>query len=156
MITYTELAHVKQLLENKEWGSLLINKRDPITRRLFYNEGATRYCLHYMRAGTTKPHPHKYNVRVKVLSGRYRHHLYLNDEKIYSEHIKEGSSYEIKNPNLFHQVEIEPLAYCWSLMINDYYFDDPHPACISTDGNELQPIEPDEKSWLITEFKKLL
>ena len=156
MISYKELAYVRELLDTEEWGSILINKRDPITRRLFLEKDDKRYCLHYMRSGTTKPHPHKYNVRVKILSGRYKHHLFLNGEKLYSEDMQEGSGYHINNPNLFHQVEIEPLAYCWSVMINDYYFDDPHEDCISTAGNDLEEIEETEKQELIKEFRKLL
>ena len=156
MISYKELAYVRELLDTEEWGSILINKRDPITRRLFLEKDDKRYCLHHMRSGTTKPHPHKYNVRVKILSGRYKHHLFLGGEKIYSEDMQEGSGYHINNPNLFHQVEIEPLAYCWSVMINDYYFDDPHEDCISTAGNDLEEIEETEKQELIKEFRKLL
>lgn len=156
MISYSELKHVKELLISEEWDSLLINKRDPVTRRLIYQEGDKRYCLHYMRSGKTKPHPHKYNVRVKILSGRYKHTIYHNHERLYTEHLKQDSSYEINNPNVFHEVEIEPLAYCWSLMINDYYFDNPNPACISTAGNDLEPVDPAEKDWMIKEFLKLL
>lgn len=160
MISYEELGHVRDLLDNEEWDSLLINKRDPVTRRLIYQEGDTRYCLHYMRSGMTKPHPHKYNIRVKILSGRYKHRIYHETDagffRLYEEHLKEGSGYEISDPNVFHQVEIEPLAYCWSLMINDYNFDSPHPDCISTAGNDLRKIEDIEKQELIREFKKLL
>ena len=159
MISYSELKHIKELLINEEWDSLLINKRDPVTRRLIYHEGNKRYCLHYMRSGKTKPHPHKYNVRVKILAGRYKHTIYHDGEeliKVYQEHLQQGSSYEINDPNTFHEVEIEPMAYCWSIMINDYFFPVPHPDCISTAGNNLQPIEKHEKEELIREFKKLL
>tara|TARA_R110000751_G_scaffold226863_1_gene328788 strand:+ start:5031 stop:5501 length:471 start_codon:yes stop_codon:yes gene_type:complete len=156
MISYTELGHIRKLLETEEWGAILIDKRAPVTRRLFIQRDDKRYCLHYMRSGKTKPHPHKYNVRVRILAGRYKHHLYLGGNKLYSEHMTQGSGYEINDPLLFHQVEIEPQAYCWSLMINDYDFDYPHPDCISTAGNDLQPIEPQEKAWLMKEFRKLL
>lgn len=163
MISYLELGHVRQLLKTEEWEAVLIDKGSLTTRRLFLEKDDKRYCLHYMRNGITKPHTHKYNVRVRILSGRYRHNLFLNDKKIYSEHMKEGASYHIDNPNLFHQVEIEPQAYCWSLMINDYDFDNPHPSCISAEENNLQTINfsyrqisKHEKEELIKEFKKLI
>ena len=150
---------VRKMLDNDEWDSLLINKRDPVTRRLFIERDGKRYCLHYMRSGKTAPHPHKYNVRVKILAGRYKHAIYHASNlltPIYQEHLKQDSSYEINDPNVFHAIEVEPLAYSWSLMINDYYFKEPNSACISTANNNLDPIPEKEKQELIKEFRKLL
>lgn len=160
MISYAELGYVRELLSTEEWGSILINKRDPVTRRLFLEKDDKRYCLHYMKSGTTKPHPHKYNVRVKLLSGRYKHTIYHDTGedllKVYQEHLQQGSGYEINDPDTFHQIEVEKSAYSWSLMINDYDFEIPSDACISTAGNDLGPIPENEKQELIKEFRKLL
>jgi hypothetical protein len=160
MISYKEIDLVRSMLDNDEWESLLIDKRDPVTRRLFIERGGKRYCLHYMRSGKTKPHPHKYNVRVKLLCGRYKHSIYLDDgeklTKAYDEYLQAGTTYQIDDPDVFHEIEVEPLAYSWSLMINDYNFTIPNDACISTDDNGLGPIPEDEKQELIKEFRKLL
>ena len=167
MITYKELALVKDLLENKEWDSLLIDKRDPITYRLFIVHEGHRYCLHHMRSGKTKSHPHKYNARVKILAGRYEHTIFVEEKsahldesdrlrEVYRETLHKDSSYCIEHPEIFHSVEIKPFAYCYSLMINDYDFKNPNPSCISTAGNNLGPIPEEKKQELIKEFKSFL
>ena len=160
MISYKEVDLVRHMLDNDEWESLLIDKRDPITRRLFIVRDGKRYCLHYMRSGKTKPHPHKYNVRVKILCGRYKHTIYHDYgdgiHKVYQEYLHPDSQYEINCPDTYHEIEIEPLAYSWSLMINDYDFEIPNDKCISTANNNLGPIPEEEKQELIKEFRKLL
>jgi hypothetical protein len=159
MVSYEELRQIKEWLYTEEWDSLLINKRDPITYRLSIQRDK-RYCLHYMKSGISKPHPHKYNVRVKILAGRYKHHLFYDDgvnlNKISHENLHQGSSYEIRYPNVYHQIEVEPLAASYSVMINDYDFSVPNRGCISTQNNQLGPIPEKEKLELIEEFKRIL
>ena len=105
MITNQELLDIRTHLVNDKFDSILINKRNPVTYRLFAQINGVRVCLHKMLEGTTKPHAHKYDVRVLILDGEYRHEIYnKNYESVYSEKVVKGSAYHIVNPNTLHSV----------------------------------------------------
>lgn len=153
-ISYSELSMVKDLLESEPWDSLLINRKHPFTYRLFFKFPiAGRVCLHKMLPGDTIPHPHKYNVRVALLSGSYVHKLYYQ-EGIEEQVLNSGDQYEINDPNQFHSVHVESVSY--SVMFNDRLFSQPNPACLSTSNKGLDRLTVEEYKSLKKEFLEIL
>ena len=163
LIHQHELEDILDLLKENSMDSVLINKKDPITYRLFHTwETGKRVCLHKMLRGSVPPHPHKYNVRVLILSGRYKHEIcypiispnqtYI--DRVYSETCISGSQYHIDRSNTHHSLEI--LNPTYSIMFNDYNFNESHPSCKTVEGKGFKEIPEGEKYVLEREFQELI
>ena len=164
MIKREELEIILKMLDEDQFDSILIDKRDPITYRLFkeFPDGK-RICLHKIGQGKTAIHAHKYNVRVLILQGEYTHNIgYWNGtdsdfsiNHVYTSQCGAGHSYEIDDPNTLHGLVARGKPV-YSIMINDYNFGSPNPKCISTKGNDLGPIPTSQKQELVNYFKDLI
>ena len=116
------------MLENPTtWDSLIVNRRKPITYRVFrYLADATRVSLHKFDPcdrHEAYPHPHPWPGAFTILEGSYRMWIGFTPDLESREPITvtetvltAGSRYEIVEPRTWHSVT--PLEECWTVMVN--------------------------------------
>lgn len=143
---------------DKEWDSLVINRRKPHTTRLYRRFPNYRVCLHMFhpcKANETQGHPHPWPGAFLILGGSYYHSVGIskdlksNPRYFYKELLTEGSYYEIDNKRVFHKVQ--PIETTWTVMING----DPwkgHIKTKTTKGKNLDKLS-EQDNWA---FRKLI
>ncbi len=140
----------------EDWGSLVIDKRQPHTYRAFrqwIDEGdSNRLCLHKFTPCTEEEafwHPHGWPSAMLVLSGTYRMQVgYSPDrqskpETVMTTVLSRGSTYEMLNPLAWHAVQ--PITDCYSIMLNGFPWDNSlkHDQVRTTTGKNLKEMTPE-------------
>jgi hypothetical protein len=165
------------LLDTPErWGSLIINRRRPVTYRAFLMlddvEGiitpskGLRVCLHHFEPCSEKEafmHPHPWPSAMLVLSGQYRMKIgytKANTDKspaliVLDEILAAGSRYSMTEPMGCHAVQ--PLTHCWSIMINGEPWPEGkvHVMAPTTKGKDLDSMTPEQLKIHLDAFKKI-
>lgn len=147
------------------WDSLVINRRKPVTERIFTQVGEYRVCLHrFDICDTTESfvHPHSWPMAVKLLTGCYKMKIGTAASKIgqptaYSELIlPSGSMYAMTDPLVFHSVT--PLEVTHTVMVNGPSFDESirHIEVRTTKGKDLDRLSGEELKLYLKWFKDLL
>lgn len=151
------------LLDDEEWDSLVINRRKPVTHRLFRQFGEYRVCLHEFTPCTkveSFPHPHPWPGAFLVLHGGYWQDIGLSEDRFtepefhYTELVKPGSMYEITDPMTWHR--ITPIQTTYTVMLNGEPFSNPHTEVRTTKGKDLDKIKGAELRLLKTGFRNLI
>ncbi len=145
------------------WDSLIINKRQPYTYRVFRQYGNYRACLHAFdpcESTESFSHPHPWPGAFLLLKGSYIHSMGgsfdLEGQPEFFERsiLRSYSMYEIINPRTWHSVQ--PLERTYTLMVNGEPWATPHKAVRTTKGKDLLVMEPEQLKVHLDEFKVLL
>ena len=148
------------------WDSLIVNKRKPYTFRAFSQDLDTgrRICLHRFEPcdyDDAFAHPHPWACQILVLSGRYR--MWVGQsrdkeddkpEKAIELLLTAGSTYSMRNRLTWHKVV--PETVCYSLMVNEEPWDDPHSKAPTTKGKDLDQFTNAQLFEHLSIFKELL
>ena len=154
-------------VEWTDWDSLIINKRKPFTRRMwFYLPDPMqhlRVCLHEFlpcRLDEAFAHPHGWPAEFAVMSGAYREDLWFSDKTVdvadcppVSSVYTQGSWHVIERPNVWHRVQ--PLEITYTVMVNGLPFENPLPDVRSTKGKDLEEMTEDDKLEFLELFAAL-
>lgn len=154
----------KYLNDPSGWESLAINKREPITIRLFRQIGEYRFCLHRFTAcdhDEAVMHPHPWPAAFRILRGGYWMGLGRSPDLVTKKvtmtshlYLPEGSIYSITDPHVWHSVE--PDKETWTIMINGPDFQHMHEAVRRTAGKGLSPVSPESVARDLGVFRQLL
>ena len=146
------------------WKSIVINRRKPHTYRAFTMWGETRICLHRFEPCEPEdsfPHPHPWPSSMLVLDGTYEMLVgHPVDRKsgepddVIRLWLGPGSIYEMSERQTWHQVI--PRTRCFSLMINEPYWDEPHSRSPRTAGKGLVEMPGSELESHLRDFRRLL
>ncbi len=152
------------LTETDQWQSLIINRRKPVTYRLWrLLSNGDRICCHCFdpcESAEAHPHPHLWPGGFAILAGSYAMTVgHSSDEISEPNHvlttvIGPGSRYAITSPLAWHA--IQPLQRCWTVMINGKPFDAPHRDAPTTKGKDLDRMSPEQLKQYLNEFRTRL
>lgn len=146
-------GQVSDLITKGKWDSLVINRRQPITYRLFARIDDLRICLYKFKPCDKHEsfyHPHPWPAAFFVLSGSYMMELgkysyidSLDSVNISKMQLGQYSSYEMIDPLLGHS--ISPVTDTYTIMINGPEYTHRHKECRRTKGKDLERMEEQEK-----------
>lgn len=163
MSIHAAALHVFGHIDEIEWNSLIVNRREPHTYRAFGFVGDNRICLHRFdpcQEDDSFWHPHPWPCRVLVLQGEYCMRMGVSST-LENEPEEEGyfnlgrfSSYDMTNPKGWHSVI--PRTTCYSLMINGKPWETPHVKAPTTKGKDLDKFTDTQMIEHISVFKVLL
>lgn len=133
-----------------EWDSLIINRRKPVTYRIFTQYADYRLCLHKFNKCDEHEaflHPHPWPAAFFILSGSYNMLVGSSNDRFTGPSatakisMVEGSSYEILDPLVWHAVI--PNTNTYTIMINDEPWpeDIAHTEVRTTKGKDLEKME---------------
>lgn len=161
--TAAEFA-LQHIDDASRWGSLVIDRRQPHTWRVFAPFGELRICLHRFapcEAGESFAHPHPWPSAMLVLSGVYQmsvaHSADLRSDEtspVLDVVLGPGSQYAMTEPGTWHQVV--PRTECFSLMINGPRWEQPHRRAPTTSGKGLTEMSATELGSHLGTFKRLI
>jgi hypothetical protein len=150
--------------DTETWDSLIVNRREPFTYRVFRQFGDYRVCLH--RFAPCGPqdcfeHPHPWAGAFLMLKGEYIHKVgvahNLQDSPIvmpFRELVRPYSMYEITDPLVWHSVQ--PTMESYTIMCNTEPWSVQHKETRTTKGKDLDKFSPDELRRHLKAFKYLL
>lgn len=152
--------------EPTAWDSLIVNRRKPITYRVFrYLDDGLRVSLHKFDPCDRReayPHPHPWPGAFAILEGSYR--MWIGFTPSLESHepitvtetvLAAGSRYEITEPRTWHSVT--PLEECWTVMVNGRPWKEAaHVAAPTTTGKDLDKMPPDELTAHLAKFRELV
>lgn len=153
----------------KHWQSLIIDRRKPITHRVFTLLGDQRLCLHKFEQFDTDSeegffHPHPWRGAFRIVEGAYRMEVGHTPDRIqdkpellYTTELTAGSSYEILHPLVWHRViPITPVVY--TIMLNDLPWtpEEAHTQVRTTKGKDLKKMSDDQLREHLDFFLKAL
>lgn len=160
------LANLSEILVNPEikWNSLVINRRKPVTYRVFAMVGDYRICLHKFEPCDTHEafmHPHPWPGAFIILKGCYRMKLGytcggLEDHSptdVCELILQAGSMYAMDSRHAWHSVI--PLETTYTVMINGKSWEDPNTAVRRTDGKDLDRLQLEELEDAIALYRQL-
>jgi hypothetical protein len=154
------------LAEPDEWDSLIVNRRKPVTYRVFrYLNDQLRVCLHKFEVCDQReafPHPHPWPGAFAILAGSYRMWVGFTPDLQSREPITvtetvlaAGSRYEITEPRTWHSVT--PIEECWTVMVNGApWREQAHTRAPTTAGKDLDKMPNDELIAHLAKFQTLL
>lgn len=160
------MKNLPDLLDKPEiWDSLIVNRRKPVTYRVFTNLPEYRICLHEFDPCHTHEafqHPHPWAGAFIILDGRYEMNVKLSKDR--TDHnpadaitliLAKHSIYEIVNPLTWHSVV--PLVTTRTVMINETPWpkEVAHEAVRTTAGKDLDKMPHDALIEHLNMFKKL-
>ena len=169
----TELTEALKLLpelldQRERWDSLIVNRRKPITYRVFTTlDNGLRICLHKFdpcHDHEAFKHPHPWPGAFAILKGSYRMWLGSSnpaeaDAKptdVATLTLTEGAKYEIVMPGTWHNVI--PLEPTYTVMVNGQPWekDFVHPKAPTTKGKDLDKMPEAELVLHLKKFKELV
>lgn len=144
-----ERKELIDLINDAQWESLVINKRNPHTYRVFTYWRQYRIALHKFDVINGDPafdHPHPWPGAFAILKGAYRMRLGRSEDRfslpvpVSDVVLGAGSSYEITDPLVWHSVT--PLMPTYTIMLNGEPFDDDevHTQVRTTKGKDLEKL----------------
>jgi len=155
---------LSELIELANWDSLVINRRQPITYRLFTRIDDLRICLHKFKPCDRHEsfyHPHPWPAAFVVLSGgyymrtgRYKDFNSDEDDLNTSIYLSAGSGYEMTDPLLGHS--ITPVTDTYTIMINGPEYEKQHIGCRRTKGKDLEKLSDRDKEDGLLVFNALI
>jgi hypothetical protein len=155
---------LSELIKLSQWDSLVINRRQPITYRLFTRMDDLRICLHKFKPCDRHEsfyHPHPWPAAFVVLSGGYymrtgRYKDFNSDENDsnVSVYLRSGSGYEMTDPLLGHS--ITPVTDTYTIMINGPEYEKQHIGCRRTKGKDLEKLSDRDKEDALLVFNALI
>lgn len=163
------MPDIENLLDDKNgWNSLVINRRRPITYRIFRQHPVFdkyRICLHKFdpcHQHEALLHPHPWPGAFIILKGRYLMELGRSDDRFLKpNHVSTlemvtGSAYEITDPLTWHSVI--PLETTFTIMLNSepWTKDVAHRDVRTTKGKDLDSLLDSEEESYIDFFKILV
>ena len=136
----------------EEWDSLIINKREPHTHRVFRSlPDGTRVCLHrfsHCDEDDAFAHPHSWPAEFFILHGYYTQYLYqaqdlesiplLNSPNSVHLHCP-GSYYKIDNPLTWHKI-VPQSDYVYTIMLSGQPWEQVSSHVKSTKGKDLDKM----------------
>jgi hypothetical protein len=146
----------KWVSDIRGWDSLIINKRQPHTTRVFRMlPDGSRLCLHkfdYINKDGGEEafmHPHPWPAAFQIVMGTYEmkvgatpNILHSSPEHILTTRLSHGSSYEITNPNTWHSVTpITKTVHTVMLNGAPWKPGDVHTAVRTTKGKDFLKLE---------------
>lgn len=143
------------------WESLIINRRKPVTYRLWRMlPDGNRVCLHKFlpcHENEAFAHPHGWGAEFVVLEGRYVEDIWygnspkcLTQQPVCSTVHARGSWHEIDNPWTWHK--IVPQVQTFTVMVNGPAYDNSLPSVKTTKGKDLLRMGDDDKKALLQTF----
>jgi hypothetical protein len=168
---YEVCEQLPDLLQDRgRWDSLIIDKRRPITRRVFTMMGQLRVCLHeFEYIGNTRDdeafwHPHAWPAAIHVLNGAYLMGARLHREPRARETHQDLLHGHRSRHRLQHDRPLEwhriipqtPLVH--TIMINGPRWPEPiaHRLVRTTTGKGLVPLSPEHLDSHLKLFSELL
>ncbi len=163
------LQQLPPLLNSADgWDSLLINRRKPVTRRIFRQIDGYRVCLHEFEECSVEEsfaHPHPWPAAFAILKGSYLMGVgrsadrYTKPESLDTQILMvPGSRYQIVDPLVWHQITPVNSDRVLTVMVNrePWASNMAHSAVRTTAGKDLEKLAPEVLQRLLDEFKDLL
>lgn len=143
------------------WKSLIIDRRKPITHRVFTMIGDNRLCLHRFEqfdetAEEAFFHPHPWPGAFKIIQGAYRMDVGHTDSRhddffenggyiSCTMELTKGSAYEIVEPLVWHRITpITPVVYTIMMNGTPWSKDEAHAKVRTTAGKDLKQMSPEQ------------
>lgn len=158
------------LRDIRGWDSLIINRRKPITYRVFRQIGLVRLCLHKFEyidkdcGDEAFMHPHPWPGAFRVVAGGYQMVLGSTPDRTTNTptglsklNMFAGSSYEIVDPLVWHSVT--PLTKTvYTIMVNGEPWDSgfAHNNVRTTKGKDLDKMDRRALAEHLIQFQKEL
>lgn len=145
------------------WDSLVINRRQPVTYRVFRNFGDYRVCLHKFEPCESEEsfaHPHPWPGAFLMLRGEYIHRIGASPDLqsqptfFFREIVRPYSMYEIIHQQTWHTVQPTKLTY--TIMCNGAPWENQHKETRTTKGKDLDKFSQEELHTHLSEFGQLL
>lgn len=158
-----KIQDLPTLLEQSDWSSIVVDKKEPHTYRVFKIIDGIRICLHRFEPCSLDqafPHAHRWPGAFRVLQGQYLMKLGIapdqesDPEFITTMILNQGSSYTMDNPLLWHVVQ--PLIECFSVAINGTNYQERHVKAPTTDNKGLREMTSEELNNHLKQFQRLL
>jgi hypothetical protein len=154
------------------WDSLIINRRKPVTHRVFRQIGDMRLCLHHFEKCSPDEaflHPHPWPAAFLVVDGSYWMDINwsLNRQDApqlvdpitggcFSKFLlTRGSCYEISSPLTWHSVTPANDGGVWTVMLNDapWLPEVAHTQVRTTKGKDLDTMSENELALFLMNFE---
>jgi len=152
--------------EYMKWDSLIINRRRPVTYRIFRQlADGKRLCLHKFEPCDVHEafsHPHPWPAAFIILKGRYQMKVGTSINRFspathaLTLELAAGSAYEITDVNTWHSVI--PLETTYTVMLNDapWPADVAHTEVRTTKGKDLEKMTLNDMRQEMKVYKELI
>jgi hypothetical protein len=160
------MPHLPNMLDIPSiWNSLVINRRKPVTYRLFTQspiDKSQRICLHKFdpcHAHEAFFHPHPWPGAFLILRGSYWMEVGRSKDRlsrpdhVMGMELHDGSIYEIIHPYTWHSVI--PRERTYTIMVNGepWNKDTTHAEVRTTKGKDLDELTEEEKEIYLHTFR---